>query len=118
MAFMELHAVPDEPEGPGVVTLAAAVDSTIAALSPPAADAAVVALARAQALDLDRFKACVSSENSRKLVAADLQDGVGAGINGTPGVIVINHKTGKIEVMPGAVPAEVLRSAVDGLLKP
>lgn len=81
-------------------------------------DDAVVALARAQALDLDRFKACVSSENSRKLVAADLQDGVGAGINGTPGVIVINHKTGKIEVMPGAVPAEVLRSAVDGLLKP
>ena len=81
-------------------------------------DDAVVALARAQALDLDRFKACLASENSRKLVAADLQDGVGAGINGTPGVIVINHKTSKIEVMPGAVPAEVLRSAVDGLLKP
>ncbi len=82
-----------------------------------AGDDPMMALARAQALDLDRFKACIASENSRNLVAADLQDGVGAGINGTPGVILVNHKTGAINVMPGAVPVEVLRSAVDELLK-
>ena len=80
-------------------------------------DDPVLALAKAQGLDPDRFKACASADNTRKLIAADLQDGIGAGINGTPGVIVINHKTGVIEVMPGAVPAAVLRSAVDGLLK-
>lgn len=53
MAVMELHAVPDEPEGQAGVTLAVAVDSTIAALSPPDADAAVVALARKMAAVLD-----------------------------------------------------------------
>ena len=77
----------------------------------------LAALARAQGLDPGRFEACVTSGKPGKLVAADLQDGVGAGISGTPGVIIINHKTGRIEVMPGAVPAEVLKSAVEGLLK-
>lgn len=59
MALMTLSAVPDEPEGqaaPAEVTLAAAVDSTIAALAPPAADAAVVALARKMAVTIDGMK--------------------------------------------------------------
>lgn len=53
MALMELHAVPDKPEAPAEVTLAAAVDVSIAALAPPGADAAVVALARKMAAVLD-----------------------------------------------------------------
>lgn len=53
MALMELRAVPDDPEGQAAVTLAAAVDSTIAALAPQAADAAVVALARKMAVTID-----------------------------------------------------------------
>ena len=53
MAIVSLSAVPDEPQGPGVVTLAAAVDETIAALDPPKADAAVTALARIMAQSID-----------------------------------------------------------------
>lgn len=50
MAVMGLSAVPDEPEA---VTIAAAVDKTIAAIEPPDADAAVVALARKMAVAID-----------------------------------------------------------------
>lgn len=50
---MDLHAVPDEPEGPGTVTIAVAVDETIAALGCPKSDAAVVALARKMATAID-----------------------------------------------------------------
>lgn len=56
MGLMELHAVPDEPEFPAEVTLAVAVDSTIAALAPPEADAAVVALARKMASVIDAME--------------------------------------------------------------
>lgn len=84
----------------------------------PATDATdpVVALARTQGLDGDRFVACMATDSARKRVAADLQDGIAAGITGTPGVILINHKTGAIEIMPGAVPADVLKGAVNNLL--
>jgi hypothetical protein len=53
LGLVELHAVPDEPESPAEVTLAAAVDVSIAAIGPPAADAAVVALARKMASTID-----------------------------------------------------------------
>lgn len=50
---MSLSAVPDEAEDPGAVTIEAAVDKTIAAIAPPPADAAVVALARKMAVAID-----------------------------------------------------------------
>jgi hypothetical protein len=53
VALVDLHAVPDEPESPAEVKLAAAVDVSIAALAPPEADAAVVALARKMATVID-----------------------------------------------------------------
>jgi hypothetical protein len=53
VALVSVHAVPDEPEDPAEVTLAAAVDVSIAALDPPKADAAVVALARKMATVID-----------------------------------------------------------------
>src|SRR5262245_60710746 len=53
MGVMDLHAVPDTPESPGTVTVAAAVDKTIEAIKPPDADAAVVALARKMADAID-----------------------------------------------------------------
>ena len=51
--LMELRAVPDEPEDPGTVTIAEAVEETIAAIDPPKADAAVAALARKMASAID-----------------------------------------------------------------
>lgn len=52
---MSVHAVPDPQPGEGE-TIAAAVDRTIAAIDPPAADAAVVALARKMAETIDDMK--------------------------------------------------------------
>lgn len=53
MGGMDLHAVPGEPEDAALATVAAAVDKTIAAIGPPDADAAVVALARKMAAAID-----------------------------------------------------------------
>lgn len=60
MVFVELHALPDGPDGPdgdlplsAASPVAAAVEVTIAALAPPDADAAVVALARLLASTID-----------------------------------------------------------------
>jgi hypothetical protein len=39
-----------------------------------------------------------------------------AGISGTPGVILINHKTGAFNVLAGAVPEDVLKQEVKNLL--
>ena len=54
---MELHAVPDGPDGdqspPGMVSIVVAVESTIAAIGPPEADAALVALTRKMAAVMD-----------------------------------------------------------------
>jgi hypothetical protein len=52
MDLMDLHAVPDEPADKAV-TLAVAVDETIAAIDPPKSDAAVTALARKMASAID-----------------------------------------------------------------
>jgi hypothetical protein len=53
VALVDLHAVPDDAEGSPLATLSAAVDATIAAIGPPDADAAVVALARKMATVID-----------------------------------------------------------------
>lgn len=53
---MSVHAVPDEPPAaPARVNLTDAFDETIAALDPPPADAAVVALAQTMARAIDRM---------------------------------------------------------------
>ena len=73
-------------------------------------------LAKSYGLNAEKFEECISSAEVQKLISNDIQDGVSAGINGTPGVILVNHKTGKVDVMAGAVPIEFLREAVKGLL--
>ena len=78
---------------------------------------ALVKLASKEGLNINEFKICITSEESRKIVKADTEDGKKAGIDGTPGVILINHKTGKADVMMGVVSAETLKEAIKKLLK-
>ncbi len=77
---------------------------------------ALIQLAGKEGLNVTEFKTCISSEEPKKLVKADIENGKKAGINGTPGVILINHKTGKADILAGAVSAEALKEAIKKLL--
>jgi protein-disulfide isomerase len=74
------------------------------------------ALAKEQGLDIEKFKICINSEAVQKQINADIEDGRNAGISGTPGVIIVNHKSGAYNVLAGAVPTEVLKQEVANLL--
>jgi protein-disulfide isomerase len=79
--------------------------------------AALIQLASKEGLNIKDFKTCISSEAPRKMVQADIEDGKKAGINGTPGVILINHKNGKMDVLAGAVSVETLKEAINKLMR-
>ena len=74
-------------------------------------------LAEDVGLDKDAFKKCLDSGKFAPLVEADYQSGIKAGINGTPGNILLDTKSGKTVSIPGAVPLESLKSSIDTLLK-
>jgi len=74
------------------------------------------ALAKEQGVDIEQFKSCINSEAVQKRINADIEDGRNAGISGTPGVILVNHKSGAFTVLAGAVPTEALKQAVTNLL--
>lgn len=61
-------------------------------------------------LNMDQFNDCVSSRKYKDKVEADYQEGIKAGVRGTPGNF-INGKS-----IPGAVPYSTLKAAVDQAL--
>ena len=74
------------------------------------------ALAREQGADVELFRVCINSEAVQKQINADIEDGRNAGISGTPGVILINHKSGTFNVLAGAIPADALKQEVINLI--
>ena len=73
-------------------------------------------LAKEYGVAIEQFKSCINSEAVQKRINADIEDGRNAGISGTPGVILVNHKSGAFNVLAGAVPTEVLKQEVTNLL--
>jgi protein-disulfide isomerase len=67
-------------------------------------------------LNAPAFKSCVDKNEGKDLVEADFQSGVTAGIQGTPGVILLDTKTGKTSVLPGAVPFTTLKQNIDAFM--
>ncbi len=76
----------------------------------------IMKLVSSQGIDLDKFKACLSSAATKSKMDEDLKSGADVGINGTPGVILINRSNGKAAALAGAVPIEVVTKAVQALL--
>jgi len=58
-----------------------------------------------------QFEDCISSRKYKDKVATDLQQGVGLGVEGTPGNFLNNQPLG------GAVPYENLKAIIDNLLE-
>jgi protein-disulfide isomerase len=76
----------------------------------------ITKLVSSQGIDVDKFKACLSSAATKSKIDEDLKSGADVGIRGTPGVILINRSNGRAAALAGAVPAEVVTKAVQALL--
>lgn len=74
-------------------------------------------LAKELGLDQAKFTACLDSGKYAKLVKDDEDGGTKAGVNGTPGNIILDTKTGDTRLIPGAVPFEQIKPVIDEMLK-
>lgn len=73
-------------------------------------------LAAKLGLDEARFRDCLDSGRHAAKVKRHIQEGEAAGVRGTPGNFLVDHKTGRIVAIAGARPFEDVKRAVDGLL--
>jgi protein-disulfide isomerase len=70
-------------------------------------------LATTQGLNGDQFKTCMANDaDLKKQIAADIKDGQGAGVSGTPGLIIINKANGKVNFVNGALPVQAVKDAI------
>lgn len=77
----------------------------------------LVPLAVELGLPEDKFKECLDGGTYTDHVKADMDGGSKAGVTGTPGNILLDTKTGKTRLIPGAVPYETVKAAVDEMLE-
>ncbi len=64
-----------------------------------------------------KFKECLDSGRHEKRIQDQMNGGSQAGVTGTPGNILLDTKTGKTRLIPGAVPFGNFKSAIDEMLK-
>jgi len=76
----------------------------------------LVAIAHELGLDTARFEAMLVSDKFDAKVAGQKQEAIDAKINGTPGNIIMNNKTGEYQVIPGALPYAEMQKLIDQML--
>lgn len=74
------------------------------------------ALASSIGLDQKAFSECLDGKKFAQTVTDDAKSGTDAGISGTPGVVLLDTKSGKTVSIPGAVPIDQLKSSIDQLI--
>ncbi|MEK7649253.1 MAG: thioredoxin domain-containing protein [Patescibacteria group bacterium] len=73
-------------------------------------------LAKEFGLNEGKFKQCLDSGKYAQKIQQSISDGQSAGVDGTPGTILV-RKDGKTRLVSGAVPFEELKSSLEALLK-
>jgi len=68
-------------------------------------------------LNQTAFKTCLDSGKYATKTAEMMQSGTKAGVQGTPGNLIINHTSKKVQVVSGAQPIASFKAAIDALLK-
>ena len=63
-------------------------------------------------LNMDEFASCLDSKKFDDKIEAQYQGGLAAGVNGTPGNFILNKK-GEAWLIPGALPFETMKEAID-----
>jgi protein-disulfide isomerase len=64
-----------------------------------------------------KFKDCLDSGRYTTYVKDDRDGGQKAGIQGTPGTIILDTKSGKTKLIPGALPFASVKTMLDEMLK-
>lgn len=67
-------------------------------------------------LSQSAFKECLDSGKYADHIESDYQGGIKAGITGTPGNILLDTKTGKTKLIPGALPFENFKTEIDSMI--
>lgn len=67
-------------------------------------------------VDAKKFQTCLDSGKFAKYVQDQMQEGITAGVQGTPGNFVIDNDTGEAKAISGAVPATTFTAAIDAIL--
>ena len=62
------------------------------------------------------FDKCFNESRHEDIVNSDYQEGITAGVTGTPGNFIVNSK-GEVWVLPGAVPYATLKATIEEALK-
>ena len=87
-------------------------------LSPdPKSNEKLTAFATAEGVNAAAFKSCIAGSAASNRVKADTEEAQKIGAQGTPFSIIVNLKTGKQVIVPGAYPIEDIRADIDSLLK-
>ncbi len=73
-------------------------------------------LATEAGLNEDKFTTCLDSGKYADRVKSDVDTATSLGVTGTPGNILLDTKTGKTILMPGAYPFEDFKKAIDEML--
>ncbi len=84
--------------------------------SPSLETAQLSKLAVAAGINKTKFDTCLSSGKFASKISAQTASGQKAGVTGTPGTIILNVKTGKTQLIPGALPYEQVKQAIDGMI--
>lgn len=75
----------------------------------------LVSMAKSIGLDGTKVKACIDSGEMAAKVKSDMDGGSAAGVNGTPGTIVLG-KNGKKDFVPGAYPFESVKATIEKVM--
>lgn len=73
-------------------------------------------LAEQVGLNRTAFQTCLDSGKYAQHVEDDYQGGIKAGVTGTPGNILLDTKSGKTKLIPGALPFENFKEEIDTML--
>jgi protein-disulfide isomerase len=72
-------------------------------------------IAKSMGLNTAKFTACLEGQTYGTKISADQAGGSSAGVQGTPGTIIIT-RDGQLEMIPGALPLESVKGMLDALL--
>lgn len=75
------------------------------------------AIAAELGLNQGGFKSCLDGEKFKGRVQADYDNGVAAGVEGTPGSFLVNNSTGDVEYVEGAQPLAKFKVKIDPMLQ-
>lgn len=74
-------------------------------------------LAKSLKIDTAKWKKCYDGKETQDVFAAQTNEATTFSLQGTPGTVILNNKTGKYDTVAGAYPYESFTQKIDELMK-